>query len=52
MKKLFLDDVRSIDMIYDKSMEAEFDIVRSYDAFVQYIRKNGLPDYYTTTCII
>lgn len=45
MKKLFLDDVRYIDMIYDKSMEAEFDIVRSYDAFVQYIRKNGLPEF-------
>ena len=26
MKKLFLDDVRTIEMIYDKSMEFEFDI--------------------------
>ena len=26
MKKLFLDDVRTIEMIYDKSMEFKFDI--------------------------
>lgn len=45
MKKLFLDDVRSIEMIYDKSMESEFDIVRTYRAFVDYIKKNGLPNY-------
>ena len=37
MKKLFLDDVRSIDMIYDKSIDSEFDIVRTYDEFVAYI---------------
>lgn len=45
MKKLFLDDVRTIDMVYSKSEESEFDIVRTYDAFVEYIQKNGLPDY-------
>ncbi len=45
IKKLFLDDVRTIDMIYDKSMESEFDIVRSYDEFVTYINKNGLPPF-------
>ncbi len=45
MKKLFLDDIRTIDMIYDKSMEPEFDIVRTYDEFVTYIEKNGLPNY-------
>ncbi|WP_117883479.1 cyclic-phosphate processing receiver domain-containing protein [Aureibaculum luteum] len=45
MKKLFLDDVRIIEMVYDKSMEAEFDIVRTYEAFVKYIKKNGLPNY-------
>jgi len=45
MKKLFLDDIRTIDMVYDKSMESEFDIVRSYDAFVAYIENNGLPDF-------
>ncbi len=45
MKKLFLDDVRTIDMVYDKSMESEFDIVRTYSAFVDYVKANGLPNY-------
>lgn len=45
MKKLFLDDVRTIEIVYDKSMESEFDIVRTYSAFVDYIKTNGLPNY-------
>lgn len=45
MKKFFLDDVRTIDMVYDKSMESEFDIVRTYKDFVDYIRRNGLPHF-------
>tara|TARA_R110002051_G_scaffold322023_1_gene411376 strand:+ start:1978 stop:2592 length:615 start_codon:yes stop_codon:yes gene_type:complete len=45
MKKLFLDDVRTIEMVYDKSMESEFDIVRTYSAFVDYIKTNGLTNY-------
>ncbi|MBX2843574.1 MAG: hypothetical protein KTR26_17510 [Flammeovirgaceae bacterium] len=45
MKKLFLDDIRTIDMVYDKSMESEFDIVRNYNEFVAYITKNGLPEF-------
>lgn len=32
-------------MVYDKSMESEFDIVRTYNAFVDYVQKNGLPDF-------
>lgn len=44
-KKLFLDDIRTIEMVYDKSMETEFDIVRTYDAFVAYIQTNGLPPF-------
>lgn len=44
-KKLFLDDIRTIDMVYDKAMESEFDIVRNYNDFVNYITKNGLPDF-------
>ena len=44
MKKLFLDDIRAIEMVYDKSMESEFDIVRTYRAFVKYIEQNGLPE--------
>jgi len=45
MKKLFLDDIRTIDMVYDPSREAEFDIVRTYDDFVDYIKQNGLPEF-------
>ena len=32
-------------MVYDKSMESEFDIVRTYDDFVEYIKENGLPKF-------
>ncbi|CAM1343501.1 cyclic-phosphate processing receiver domain-containing protein [Tenacibaculum amylolyticum] len=45
MKKLFLDDIRTIDMVYDASAEKEFDIVRTYEAFVDYIKRNGLPEF-------
>lgn len=44
-KRLFLDDIRNIDMVYDKTFTSEFDIVRTYDAFVDYIIKNGLPEF-------
>lgn len=45
MKKLFLDDIRTIGMVYDISAIHDFDIVRSYDDFVAYILKNGLPKF-------
>jgi len=45
MKKLFLDDVRTVDMVYHKSEIPNFDMVRSYQEFVDYIKKNGLPDF-------
>lgn len=45
MKTLFLDDVRTIEMVYDQSMESEFDIVRTYFDFIKYIKDNGLPDF-------
>ena len=44
-KKLFLDDIRTIEMVYGKSRNHEFDVVRTYDAFVAYIQANGLPDF-------
>lgn len=44
-KKLFLDDLRTIEMVYDKSRESEFDIVRNYHDFVTYIQRNGLPEF-------
>lgn len=45
MRKLFLDDLRTVDMIYSKSEADEFEVVRSYEDFVQYIKSNGLPDF-------
>ncbi len=45
MKKLFLDDLRTVDMVYDESMIKEFDVVRTYDDFISYIESNGLPDF-------
>lgn len=45
MKKLFLDDIRTIEMVYDKSVESEFDIVRTYHQFVSYIQEKGLPNF-------
>ena len=32
-------------MVYDATIENEFDIVRTYDDFVNYIEENGLPDF-------
>ncbi len=43
MKKLFLDDIRTIAMVYPNAGEYEFDIVRTYDDFVAYIKDKGLP---------
>lgn len=45
MKKLFLDDIRTVEMVYDKSEESNFDIVRTYAQFVEYIEENGLPNF-------
>jgi hypothetical protein len=45
MKKLFLDDLRTVDMVYDKSEVDLFDVVRNYDDFVSYIKVNGLPNF-------
>jgi len=45
MKKLFLDDIRNPDWIYDKKEAENFVVVRSYEEFVGYIRHNGLPDF-------
>lgn len=43
--KLFLDDIREVEMVYPQEMVPEFDVVRSYEEFVSYIHKNGLPDF-------
>ena len=43
--KLFLDDLRTVDMVYDPDREEDFIIVRSYNAFVSHIQLNGLSEF-------
>lgn len=45
MKKLFLDDIRSPEMIYDFQEAKNFIVVRSYTEFVNYIEQNDLPEF-------
>lgn len=40
---LFLDDIRTIDMVY-KNTDRKFSIVRNYEDFVSHIKEFGLPD--------
>lgn len=42
-KKLFLDDSRLPLDVYPDAGENEFDVVRSYGDFVDYISENGIP---------
>ena len=43
MKKLFLDDIRTPEMVYESTEAKKFVVVRSYADFVTYIKDNGLP---------
>lgn len=43
--KLFLDDIRTVKMVYPSMEEEDFAIVRNYKEFVAYISKNGLPEF-------
>ena len=43
-KILFLDDLRTPDMIIDKLDNVEIYHVKNYAEFVEYIRENNLPD--------
>jgi len=45
MKKLFLDDLRTVDMIYRAADVNDFVVIRSYEEFIQYINTNGLPAF-------
>lgn len=45
MKKLFLDDVRTVDMVYANATVDEFDVVRNFEDFVTHISSNGLPEF-------
>jgi hypothetical protein len=44
-KKLFLDDLRSVDMVYDKTTVNDYSVVRSYTEFVIYVQTHGLPNF-------
>jgi hypothetical protein len=48
MKRLFLDDVRNpkdcVSYMRNKVYNEDWDIVRTYDEFVDYIKTNGVPD--------
>lgn len=43
--KLFLDDLRSVQMVYPHLTDEDFVIVRTYSDFVKHITENGLPAF-------
>ncbi len=43
--KLFLDDLRTVQMVYPNQQEDEYVIVRTYQAFVNHIQEKGLPEF-------
>lgn len=45
MKKLFLDDIRTVEMVYDTKIVNDFDIVRNYEDFIAYVKNKGLPKF-------
>ena len=45
MYKLFLDDVREVNMVYKNLSNDDFVIVRSYNDFICHIKDNGLPSF-------
>ena len=45
MTKLFLDDIRTVEMVYPNASSQEFVVVRTFEAFINYIQQHGLPDF-------
>jgi len=43
--KLFLDDIRSVDMVYKDMTDTDFIIVRNYKGFIKVIVEKGLPEF-------
>lgn len=43
--QLFLDDLRTVKMVYPQQEEHDFVIVRNYDHFVNHIQQHGLPQF-------
>ena len=42
---LFLDDLRSVNMVFSGKKDSDFVIVRSFSEFVTIIKSNGLPQF-------
>jgi len=42
---LFLDDIRTPDMVYTSPEDYNFVVVRTFEKFVDYIETHGLPKY-------
>lgn len=42
---LFLDDIRTVKMVYPEKEETDFIIVRDFKSFVYTVSKKGLPDF-------
>ncbi len=45
MYKLFLDDIRTVKMVYPEKEETDFIIVRDFKSFVKAILEQGLPEF-------
>jgi len=43
--QLFLDDIRDVPMVYPRLTNDDFVIVRTCEAFIDYIQKHGLPSF-------
>lgn len=43
--KLFLDDIRTVEMVYKNWTDQDFVIVRNFDDFKKVILSKGLPAY-------
>ncbi|WP_374164330.1 cyclic-phosphate processing receiver domain-containing protein [Arcticibacter sp. MXS-1] len=43
--KLFLDDLRTVEMVYPSPSDEDFVVVRSYSAFLNCIKERGLPAF-------
>lgn len=43
--KLFLDDLRSVPMVYPDHTNEDFVIIRTYNDFIRFVAKNGLPSF-------
>lgn len=43
--KIFLDDNRTVDMVFSNQDLSEWTVLKTHDEFVEYITENGLPEF-------